>query len=108
MRKLFLIFVATTGYTKAIANVLLVFFLLFVVSFSSWLYIDYQEVNLRNKITYQQEFVNTLHGNPRFIDEQERLIDYKRQYDTLRQYWFVDLVFGSRPNINIKVVLGSK
>lgn len=104
MRKLFFIFAIATNYVKVAANVLLIFFIFFVTLFSCWLYVDYQEVNQKNLVFYQQELVNVVQESPDFIKEQRKLIDYKRQYDTLRQYWFVDLIIGSRPSVNIKLI----
>jgi hypothetical protein len=93
MNKIFMFFVLATAYSKQIVISIILFLLITSSCFGVWLYLDYQEVRLRNQVLAQQEVVK-IYENSQI--EKQRLVEYKREYNNFRQSWLMSLIFKHR------------
>lgn len=92
MKSLFVIFDATFGWLR-----LIVFSLVFFIAIGFlYLYLlnqyDCEEIRLRNQLISQREIVNISDD----IVEKRKLIEYKRDYNNLRQTMSGKFFLGSR------------
>lgn len=108
MHRLFLIFAATTGYAKALAILLSLIVISSGLFFYLWASYDSAEVHLRNRVIAQQQIVNitrqtALDNKSVLLAEQQKLIDYKSEYDNLREVWLGIFFLGNRPPVGVNL-----
>lgn len=113
MRQLLVIFAVVSSHSKGILISILLFALCCFAVLSGWIYIDYEEVRLRNQVIAQQETVKLVYdlmpeSRQTYLQEEQKLIDYKRQYDNLRGSWLGSVILNGRPNVNVKLIISDK
>ena len=109
MRNLLLIFVATTGYLRAIGVLVIIMIIISGLFLQQWSSYDTSEVHLRNRIIAQQQIVDLIretNNKDLLLIEQQKLVDYKSEYDNLREVWLGEMFLSRRPIVDIS--LGSK
>lgn len=97
MRSLFLIFIHATGYTKIVGKIVLVCFVIFLLLMIGMAYCGWYATNLKNQIVAQQQTIEITKdlvlntpgpdGHKTLWLERQKLIDFRRRYDTLRNWW---------------------
>jgi hypothetical protein len=86
---------------------------LWVIALYVWHATEESEVVLRNKIIGQKQFVSLIDDSFKvypqdkelresLLLERKRLIDYEREYATMREVWVGRLILGSTPILDGK------